>query len=104
MSGPVLAFIEHAGGEPDRLSLEALALARGLSASLGVPLEAIVLGSPGDAVAARLGAFGAAAVHVADSAQLDDFAPAAWAAAIRAAMDLRKPAAVVAAGSERSNE
>jgi hypothetical protein len=29
MSGAVLTFVEHAGGEPDRLSLEALALARG---------------------------------------------------------------------------
>ncbi|HUQ44713.1 MAG TPA: electron transfer flavoprotein subunit alpha/FixB family protein [Candidatus Limnocylindria bacterium] len=104
MSGPVLAFIEHAGGEPDRLSLEALALARGLAVSLAAPLEAIVLGSGAEAVAGRLGTFGAQAVHVAGAADFDAFAPAAWGAATRAAMESRQPAAVVAAGSERGNE
>jgi hypothetical protein len=55
MSGPVLAFVEHAGGEPDRLSLEAVALARGLATALGAPLEAVILGSGAEAAAARLG-------------------------------------------------
>jgi electron transfer flavoprotein alpha subunit len=104
MSGPVLAFVEHAGGEPDRLSLEAVALARGLATALGAPLEVVILGSGAEAAAARLGSVGIHAVHVAPAPQRDDFAPAAWGAAIRAAMNARQPAAVVAAGSERSNE
>ena len=104
MSGPVLAFVEHAGGEPDRLSLEALSLARGLAATLGAPLEAVVLGSGGEAIAGRLGAFGVARAHVAADARLDDYAPAAWGAAIRAAVAATSPAAVVAAGSDRGNE
>ena len=37
-------------------------------------------------------------------ARFDDYAPAAWGAAIRDVMDTRAPAAVVAAGSERGNE
>jgi electron transfer flavoprotein alpha subunit len=41
---------------------------------------------------------------VATDARLDDYAPAAWAAAIRAIVAARSPAAVVVAGSERSNE
>ncbi|MEZ0241528.1 MAG: electron transfer flavoprotein subunit alpha/FixB family protein [Chloroflexota bacterium] len=104
MSGAILAFVEHAGGEPDRLSLEALALAHGLARKLGVPLDAIVLGSDGDAVAARLGPYGVGLAHVAVDSRLDDFAPAAWGAAIRAAVAARSPSAVVAAGSERGNE
>src|SRR6185503_4773675 len=41
VSGAVIAFVEHDGGEPDRLSLEALGLARGLAQQLGAPLDAI---------------------------------------------------------------
>jgi electron transfer flavoprotein alpha subunit len=104
MSGPVLAFVEHAGGEPDRLSLEALAFARSLAERLGAPLEAVLVGSGGEGVAGELGAHGVGAAHVATDARLDDFAPAAWGAAIRAAVAARQPAAVVVAGSERGNE
>jgi electron transfer flavoprotein alpha subunit len=42
--------------------------------------------------------------HVASDARFDDYAPAAWAAAIREVISLRAPAAVIAAGSERGNE
>jgi electron transfer flavoprotein alpha subunit len=104
VSGAVLAFIEHNGAEPDRLSLEALALARSLATQLGAPLDAVVLGSLGDAAAGRLGGYGVGLAHVATDARLDDYAPAAWAAAIREIVGVRAPAAVVAAGSERGNE
>ena len=104
MSGVVLVFVEHSGGEPDRLSLEALTLARGIARQLGGPLDAVVLGTTGEAVAGRLGSHGVGLAHVADDARFDDYAPAAWAAAIRDVMDRRSPAAVVAAGSERGNE
>jgi electron transfer flavoprotein alpha subunit len=104
MSGAVMVFVEHSNGEPDRLSLEALALGRSLAASLGEPLDAIVLGSGADAAAARLGSHGVGLAHVAEDSRLDDYAPAAWAAAIRAIVAVRSPAAVIAAGSERGNE
>jgi len=104
VSGAVLAFVEHSGGEPDRLSLEALALGHGLAQQLGAPLDAIVLGTGAEAAAARLGAYGVALAHVAADASFDDYAPAAWAAAIRHVAGVRTPAAVVAAGSERGNE
>jgi electron transfer flavoprotein alpha subunit len=104
VSGAVVVFVEHAGGEPDRLSLETLTMARGLARQLGAPLDAIALGSAGEAAAGRLGSYGVGLTHVADDARFDDYAPAAWAAAIRAVVDVRSPAAVVAAGSERGNE
>ena len=104
MSGPVLAVVEHAGGEPDRLSLEALALARALAEALGIPLEAVVLGTGADAAAARLGPYGVFRAHVATDSRLDDYAPAAWGAAIRATVAAMSPSAVVAPGSDRGNE
>jgi electron transfer flavoprotein alpha subunit len=103
VSGAVVAFVEHVGGEPDRLSLEALALARGLAKQLGVPLDAVLLGSDAETVT-RLGRYGVGLAHVATDERLDDYAPAAWAAAIREVIAIRAPAAVVAAGSERGNE
>jgi electron transfer flavoprotein alpha subunit len=104
MSGAVVVFVEHAGGEPDRLSLEALALGRQIAHPLGAPLDAIVLGRGGTTAAGRLGTHGVGLAHVAEDARLDDYAPAAWAAAIREVADRRAPAAIVAAGSERGNE
>ena len=84
MSGAVVVFVEHSGGEPDRLSLEALALGRSVAGSLGAPLDAILLGSGAEPAAARLGGHGVGLAHVAEDTRLDDYAPAAWAAAIRA--------------------
>jgi Electron transfer flavoprotein, alpha subunit len=104
MSGSVLVFVEHAGGEPDRLSLEALTLARGLAATLDAKLDAVLLGSGTEGVAAMLGSSGVGLAHVAVDPRLDDFAPAAWGAAIRTVVATRSPAAVVVAGSERGNE
>ena len=104
MSGAVVVFIEHERGEPDRLSIEALSLGRAIAQQLGAPLDAIALGTDSEAAAAKLGTYGAGLAHVAGDGRLDDYAPAAWAAAIRAVVDMRKPSAVMAAGSERGNE
>jgi electron transfer flavoprotein alpha subunit len=104
MSGAVLVFVEHAGGEPERRSLEALALARAVASGLGVPVDAVLLGTGADAASARLGTHGVGLAHVATDTKFDDYAPAAWAAAIRDVMDTRAPAAVIAAGSDRGNE
>jgi electron transfer flavoprotein alpha subunit len=104
VSGAVLAFVEHAGGEPDRLSLEALALARRIAGGLGATVDAVLLGTGAETASSRLGTHGVALAHVAADAKFDDFAPAAWGAAIREVVEQRAPVAVVAAGSERGNE
>ena len=104
MSGTVLAFVEHAAGEADRLSLEALAMARAIATKSGATVDAVLLGSGAEAVAGSLGALGVGLAHVATDVRLDDYAPAAWAAAIRAVVAARSPIAVVVAGSERGNE
>ncbi|HXX60153.1 MAG TPA: hypothetical protein VEI48_02560 [Candidatus Sulfotelmatobacter sp.] len=99
MSGPVLALVEHAAGEPDRLSLEALALGRRVAERLGAPLEALVVGPEGRAFGPSLGAHGAGRVHVVESDRLTDYAPEAWAAALAQLADTLGAAVVLAAGA-----
>jgi electron transfer flavoprotein alpha subunit len=100
----VLAFVEHVAGEPDRLSLETLALARRIAAGTGGSVDAVLVGIGAAEAAAKLGSFGVGLAHVTADPRLDAYAPAAWAAAIRSLIDARKPIAVVAAGSDRGNE
>ena len=104
MSGPVLVLVEHLGGEPDRLSLEALAFARGVAADLGAAVEAVLLGSGAPAVVAGLAGHGVATAHLATDPRLDAYAPAAWAAVLASLVGGRSPVAIIAAGSERGNE
>ena len=95
-----LVFVEHAGGEPSELSLQALALARGLVTDSH--LEAVAVGERAEALAGRLGEHGVGTLHAADIP--GSFAPAAWAAAIVELVRTRAPGAVVAAGDEVGNE
>ena len=92
----VLALVEHEGGSPDELSLQALALAR----NLGSPLHAL---SVGEAVTG-LGAYGVETLHVAEDDRLSAYAPAAWAACLEQLIEQLQPSAVIAAGTNRGNE
>ena len=102
MSG-VLVYVEHAGGEADRVSLESIALARGL----GAPLEAVVIGGAGSSVgsaAMSLGAHGVSTIHVVEDPRLEAFAPEALGAVIAQVVATRSPAVVVGPGTERGSE
>ena len=94
----ILAFVEHRDGRPERLSLEALTLAR----RLGDRLEAVLIGSGARDAASVLGSQGVPVAHVAEDPRLDAYAPAAWGAAL--AQLASGAGAVIAAGSERGNE
>jgi electron transfer flavoprotein alpha subunit len=103
----VLVLVEHADGEPDELSLQALALARGYAAALDGEPAAILIGGSGRAAAAALGAHGVSSASIAEHEALDDpagFAPDAWAASVVELIERLAPAAVIAAGSDRGNE
>ncbi len=82
----VLVYVEPG----DELSLQALALARGL----GSPLHAVCVGEPAEV--------GVDVLHVADV--VGSFAPGAWAAAVAEVVASVEPEYVVAAGSDRGNE
>jgi electron transfer flavoprotein alpha subunit len=96
VSGVVLVVVDVPGGSPDRLSLEALTLARGLKARV----EAVLFGPGAD----KLGAFGVTTAYVAEDKRLAGPVPEARAAAIVQLIERASPSAVVAAGSERGNE
>ena len=100
----ILVLVEHAEGRLDGLSLEALAFAARLAGEGHGPVEAAVFGPDADGVAAGLGAYGVATVHVVDDAALGEYAPAGWASAIVQLIAAREPAVVLAAGSVRGNE
>jgi electron transfer flavoprotein alpha subunit len=95
-----LVLIEHRDGHPDELSLQALALARGL-AEEGA-LEALLIGQGGGDAAGELGAHGVTTAHVVEDDRLAAYAPAAWAACVVQAAESSN--AIVAAGSNRGNE
>jgi electron transfer flavoprotein alpha subunit len=107
VSGGVLGYVEHGGGDADRASLEALTLARGLAAGLGGPVEAVVLGGAGPGLAsvlAAVGAHGAATVHIVEDPRLGAFAPEALGATLAQLAAARSAVAVVGPGTDRGNE
>ncbi len=98
----ILVLVEHQDGRPDELSLQALALARGMGGE--GPLEALLIGQGGPDATKELGAHGVTTAHVAEDDRLAAYAPAAWARCVTDAIEKTEPAAVVAAGSNRGNE
>lgn len=103
MSG-ILALVEHDGGRPDRLSLEALTIAGRLAGTLGTTVHAALLGPDAEVAAAALGAFGVGTAHVIAHERLDAYAPAAWAVGLGQVVADGSFDAVVAPGSERGAE
>lgn len=99
----ILVLVEHADGRPERLSLEALTLARRLSGALKAPIEAVLFGPGAREAAGQLGGQGVGAAHVAEGEKLSDYAPEAWAKGIVDLMP-RGASDVIAAGSDRGNE
>jgi electron transfer flavoprotein alpha subunit len=96
----VLVLVEHEGGSPDELSLQAVALARTMAGEEAV--EALLVG--GAEAATALGAHGVSTAHVTENDRLAAYAPGAWARCITDVVDRTNPSAVVAAGTDRGNE
>jgi electron transfer flavoprotein alpha subunit len=100
----ILTIVEHAGGRLDRLSLEALVLARRLAAGGGGPVHAVLIGEGARAAAAELGGQGVAVAHVVEDPRLAAFAPAAWGAAVASVIASSAATVVLAPGSDRATE
>lgn len=96
----ILVLIDHDRGEIDPLSLRALTAAR----NLGHDVEAVAIGSEGNALAAIVGEYGATVLHVATHSAITDYTPMASGRALKDLVEKLKPAAVLAAGSPRGNE
>jgi electron transfer flavoprotein alpha subunit len=100
----ILIVVEHANGEPDRLSREALVLGASLASATGGTLDAVLIGPGADGAAASLGGLGVRTAQVVNDERLAAYAPAAWAAIIAGLIEARSPVAVLAGGSDRGNE
>lgn len=106
MSGPILALVTITAGAPERASLEALSLARGLAKASGSALEAVLVADPATAraaVAALTGSGVGVAIIVEHPSLTTDHLDG-WAEAVVQAITARGPAAVVGAGTERGND
>jgi electron transfer flavoprotein alpha subunit len=100
----ILVVVEHESGTPDRLSTEALTLARGLAGTTGEPVHAVVWGSGAAATGAALGAAGVAVVHEIADPRFTEYAPGALGAALAQLIKRDGPAVVIGTGSERGAE
>ncbi len=69
----VIAFIEHTGATPRRVSLELAAAAKDLAAELGGASHAVVLGAGANAVANVLKAYGVDKIHVSEDPDVDAY-------------------------------
>jgi electron transfer flavoprotein alpha subunit len=94
----ILSVVEHLDGEPNELSLQALAFARRYAA--GEPVHALTAG-----VEPRgLDRHGVDTLHIAEHDAFGSYAPAAVAKAVVELSGRLSPRAVLAAGNETGNE
>lgn len=75
MSNGILVFIEHRDGVLNKTSLEAIAAAQNLGASLEQPVSAILLGADVSALAQEIVGYDLAKVYCAGNSQLGQYTP-----------------------------
>lgn len=100
----IVVLVEHDGERPDRSSLEAVTVARGLSEQLGDPLTALMIGPRSADAAVGLGSYGVGRVLLADDPRLADYAPAAWGRTLSRVVEERGATLVLATGTDRGHE
>ncbi|GAA1927958.1 electron transfer flavoprotein subunit alpha/FixB family protein [Nocardioides hwasunensis] len=102
----ILVLVEVSpAGEAIETSREAVTFARDLSAAGGgVPIDAVVVGSPDDALVKTLATHGVRRVHALTGPAYDAFSGAAWAAGLMAVREKAGAVVVMAAGTPRGNE
>lgn len=102
----ILVLVEVSpSGEALETSREAVTFARDLAAAGGgVPVDAVVVGAPDDALVAVLASYGVRRVHALTGHAFEAFSGAAWAAGVLAVREGAGSVVVMAAGSPRGNE
>lgn len=100
----VLCVVEHENGEVEDSSFEMLTLARDVASQLDTSMEAVVFGEGGDAIETDLGAYGVDTLHVVEHADLDGYAPAAWATSVSQVASHTDAETVIAPGTDRGHE
>ncbi len=100
----IIGLVEHEQGKLNERTAEMLTLGWKLAAQMGAPLAAVVIGEAAPELAERLATLGVSTVYAVKHERLSSYAPEAWARCVEQIMAAAKPAAVMAAGSERGNE
>ena len=95
MSIGILVFIEHKGGELNKTSLEAVAAAQKLGGDTAQKVSAVVLGSGVQSLAQDIASYDLEKVVHVDHAQLADYTPDAYAAAMEQAVRNSDPQYVI---------
>ena len=95
----ILVLVEHTEGVVDEVSLQTLALARGLG-----DVTAVAVGAGAPDAAPAVGAHGAGSLYAVDLPAVSGYAPRAWGQAVWQLAQRLSATAVVAPGSERGNE
>ncbi len=91
----VLVILEQRGGKWNRVSFEALAAGQKVAQSLGVPVQAVVLGSNIDAPAKEAAGYGASKVFAIDDPLLEPYTPEGYTAALEQLIQATQPKVVV---------
>jgi len=100
----IIAVIETDQGKMAEASRQMLTFARDLAGRFEVPLAAVTFETVDGELAREAGAFGAASLIQVRHEALDAYAPAALARAVVQLIEAKKPAAVLAASTDRGNE
>jgi len=100
----IIVAVDHDRGTLDPLSLQAIALARGLDGEVQAALATGPDLGVSDALAAELFTHGVSTIHVAIHPALADYAPLGVARTLQMLSERLGPRAVIAAGTPRGNE
>ncbi|PYQ15139.1 MAG: electron transfer flavoprotein subunit alpha [Acidobacteria bacterium] len=91
----IVTYAEHRDGRLRRPSLEAVSAAKRLAEPLKATVQAVVIGSEGEAFIGDLGAHGADVVHLFDQPELAAYATEPYARAVAQVVSGEKPSAVL---------
>ncbi len=100
----ILTLIDHDRGNLNKISLQALTLARKLATDAGVGLESALIGEEAQGLAQELQQYGVGKVHLVTHRELNDYAPEAWSESLVQLCKSQNPNAFIAPGTERGNE
>jgi electron transfer flavoprotein alpha subunit len=101
----ILGVIEYEENMVTEASLQMITFARGVAAASGDELVGLIIGCKDFAgLTGQLGGYGVSKVIQAGHAQLNDYAPVAWAKIVSQVIGEKSPKMVMAAGTDRGNE
>jgi electron transfer flavoprotein alpha subunit len=100
----ILTLIDHDRGQLNKISLQALRLARQLAADLGTTLEAAIIGEEARGLSSEVQQYGVSKTYLITHSNLTDYMPEAWAESLVHLAKGKSAKAIITPGTERGNE